>query len=185
MRGGSFVDEDGRTLMLRGVSFIGRPFPLDEADEHFARLQEWGFSFLRLLVPWEAVEHAGPGIYDEGYLEYLRAVVGKANALGMPICVDPHQDIWSRFSGGDGEPGWTLEAAGFDLSRLDETGAAITHQVHGDPFPRMIWPTNGGKLAAATILPLAQPCMEVGPGEHTPHGVSPAERRAGSGMAHG
>jgi hypothetical protein len=103
VRGGSFVDEDGRTLMLRGVSFIGRPFPLDESDEHFARLREWGFTFLRLLVPWEAV--------------------------------------------------------GFDLSRLDETGAAITH--------------------------LAQPCMEVGPGEHTPHGVSPAERRAGSGMAHG
>ncbi|MCX7039325.1 MAG: cellulase family glycosylhydrolase [Spirochaetes bacterium] len=182
VRGDSFVDENGRTLMLRGVnlggsskvpfipngathlgggfldhrgiSFVGRPFPLDEADEHLARLHEWGFTFLRLLVSWEAVEHAGPGIYDEEYLDYLRAVVGKANAFGMSICVDPHQDMWSRFSGGDGAPGWTLEAAGFDLARLDETGAAITHQVHGDPFPRMTWPTNGGKLAAATMFTL-------------------------------
>jgi hypothetical protein len=182
VRGDSFVDEDGRTLMLRGVnlggsskvpftpngathssegfldhrgvSFVGRPFPLDEADEHFARLREWGFTFLRLLVSWEAVEHAGPGVYDEEYLEYLRAVVGKANAFGMSICVDPHQDTWSRFSGGDGAPGWTLEAAGFDLARLDETGAAVTHQAHGDPFPRMTWPTNGGKLAAATMFTL-------------------------------
>ena len=62
--------------------------------------------------------------------------------------------MWSRWSGGDGAPGWTLEAAGFDLGRLDETGAAISHQVHGDPFPRMIWPTNSGKLAAATMFTL-------------------------------
>ena len=182
VHGDSFVDEDGRTLMLRGVSlggsskvpftpngathlregfldhrrvsFVGRPFPLDEADEHLARLRAWGFNFVRLLVPWEAVEHAGPGIHDEEYLEYLRAVVAKALALGISICVDPHQDTWSRFSGGAGAPGWTLEAAGFDLARLDETGAAVTHQVHGDPFPRMIWPTNGGKLAAATMFTL-------------------------------
>ncbi len=35
-----------------------------------------------------------------------------------------------------------------------ESGAAIVHQMHGDPFPRMIWPTNGSKLAAATLFTL-------------------------------
>ena len=40
-----------------GISFVGRPFPLAEADEHFARLRAWGLTFVRLLVPWEAVEH--------------------------------------------------------------------------------------------------------------------------------
>ena len=147
VRGDSFVDEDGRTLMLRGVNLGGSskvPFTPNGAT-HISG----GF-----------LDHRGiscPG--RPGYLEYLRAVVGKANAFGMSICVDPHQDIGSRFSGGDGAPGWTMEAAGFDLSRLDETGAAITHQVHGDPFPRMIWPTNGGKLAAATSMPPARSCM--------------------------
>lgn len=44
----------------RNVSFIGRPFPRDQADEHLSRLKRWGLTFVRLLVPWEALEHSGP-----------------------------------------------------------------------------------------------------------------------------
>ncbi len=138
----------------RHVSFVGRPFPLAEADEHLGRLAAWGFTFLRFLITWEAIEHAGPGIYDEAYLDYVAAVAERAAAHGLNLLIDPHQDVWSRFSGGDGAPGWTLEAAGFDLTRFAETGAAIVHATHGDPFPKMIWPTNGSKLAAATMFTL-------------------------------
>lgn len=138
----------------RNVSFIGRPFPLAEADEHFSRLRTWGLTFLRFLITWEAVEHAGPGIYDEAYLDYLHAVIKKAGEYGIDLFIDPHQDVWSRFSGGDGAPGWTLETAGLDMTHFDETGAAITHAIHGDPFPRMVWPTNNHKLAAATMYTL-------------------------------
>jgi hypothetical protein len=180
--GAWFKDEHGRTLILRGVnlggstkvpfrpdgatyiregfydhrdvSFVGRPFPLDEADEHFGRLRAWGLTTLRFLVTWEAIEHAGPGIYDEEYLDYLVAVVRKAGEHGLHLFVDPHQDVWSRMSGGDGAPGWTFEVMGMDVTRFSEAGAAIVHAVHGDPFPRMIWPTNYGKLAAATMFTL-------------------------------
>lgn len=175
-------DEAGRTLILRGVnlggsskvpyrpdgatyiregffdhrrvSFVGRPFPIEEADEHFTRLREWGLTFLRFLITWEAVEHEGPGIYDQEYLDYVRAVVEKAGEYGISLFIDPHQDVWSRFSGGDGAPGWTFEAVGLDIKRFAATGAAIVHAVHGDPFPRMIWPTNGNKMAAATMFTL-------------------------------
>jgi hypothetical protein len=138
----------------RTVSFIGKPFPLSDADEHFRRLREWGMLFLRFLVTWEAIEHAGPGEYDEAYLDYVRAVVQKAGEYDIRCFIDPHQDVWSRWTGGDGAPGWTLEAVGFDLTKLDQTGAAITHQNRGDPFPRMIWPTNYSKLGAATMFTL-------------------------------
>jgi hypothetical protein len=180
--GTDFKDEHGRTLILRGVnlggsskvpsqpdgathrregffdhrdvSFVGRPFPLEEAGEHFARLRRWGFTFLRLLITWEAIEHAGPGVYDQDYLDYLYEVVRLAGEHGMQLFIDPHQDVWSRLSGGDGAPGWTFEAAGLDVTRFSETGAAIVHAIHGDPFPRMIWPTNYHKLAAATMFTL-------------------------------
>ena len=182
IRDGSFKDEYGRTLLLRGVnlagsskmpfrpdgatyllegffdhrnvSFVGRPFPLAEADEHFSRLQAWGLTFERLVVPWEAIEHAGPGIYDLEYLDYLYAVVRKAGEHGISLFVDPHEDVWSRFSGGDGAPGWTFEAAGLDITHFKATGAALTHQEYGGPLPPMIWPTNNQKLAAASMFTL-------------------------------
>ncbi|MDI7276247.1 MAG: cellulase family glycosylhydrolase, partial [Anaerolineae bacterium] len=177
-----FRDEQGRTLLLRGVnlggsskvpfrpngathiregffdhrnvSFVGRPFPLAEADEHFARLRAWGLTFVRLLVTWEAIEHGGPGIYDEEYLDYIYQVARRAGEHGISLFVDPHQDVWSRFSGGDGAPGWTFEAVGMDITRFPETGAAIVHATHGDPLPHLIWPTNGDRLAAATMFTL-------------------------------
>jgi hypothetical protein len=177
-----FSDSTGRTIMLRGVnlggsskvpttpngatccsegffdtknvSFVGRPFLLEQADEHYSRLHAWGFNCLRFLITWEAIEHSGPGVYDEDYLDYLYQVVKKAGDYGFYVFIDPHQDVWSRFSGGDGAPGWTLECAGLDIRHFQDTGAAVVHQTHGDPFPRMIWPTNAYKLAAATMFTL-------------------------------
>jgi hypothetical protein len=182
IEGERFIDEAGRTLLLRGVnlggsskipmhpdgsthlrehflqhrtvSFVGRPFPLQEADLHFARLRSWGFTFLRLLVTWEAIEHAGPGLYDQDYLNYIVALVHKAAEYDIHLFIDSHQDVWSRFTGGDGAPGWTLEAVGMKLEALHAAGAVFVHQMHGDPFPRMIWPTNGSKLATATMFTL-------------------------------
>lgn len=180
IKGSQFVDEHGRTLHLRGVnlggsskmpytpdgrthinagffdhrtvSFVGRPFPLKEADEHFARLQRWGLTFLRFLVTWEAIEHTAPGEYDTDYLTYVRAIIDKAHEYGITVFIDPHQDVWSRFTGGDGAPGWTLEALGLDMTQFDQTAAAITHQHLGDSYPRMIWATNYNRLATATLF---------------------------------
>ncbi|MEL6272863.1 MAG: cellulase family glycosylhydrolase, partial [Chloroflexota bacterium] len=110
-------------------------------------------TFLRFQITWEAIEHAGPGIYDEAYLDYLHAVLEKAYDYGIDVFIDPHQDVWSRWTGGDGAPGWTLENIGMDLTKLDATGAAITHQM-ADEYARMIWLTNFYKFGAATMFTL-------------------------------
>ncbi|MBP7227736.1 MAG: cellulase family glycosylhydrolase [Longilinea sp.] len=177
-----FLDELGRRVLLRGVnlggsskvpvspdgsthlptdyadhrsvSFIGRPFPLEEADEHYRRLQSWGFNCLRFLTTWEAIEHAGPGQYDEAYLDYLYAVVKKARDYGFVVFIDPHQDVWSRMTGGDGAPGWTLELAGFEMGRLDAAEAAITMAGRYPAYPQMVWFSNYDRLACATMFTL-------------------------------
>ena len=138
----------------RDVSFIGRPFPLAEAEEHFRRLRDWGLSFTRFLVSWEAVEHRGPGEYDREYLDYLEAVLARGASLGLRFVVDFHQDTWSRFTGGDGAPGWTLEAAGLNARTLHAAGAAVLHRELGGRMPNLLWSTNYGKLGAATMATL-------------------------------
>ena len=142
------------------ISFVGRPFPLDKADEHFQRIQACGLTFVRLLVTWEAVEHAGPGEYDEEYLEYLLKIVRIAAKYNIACMIDPHQDVWSRWTGGDGAPAWTLELEGFNISELHESGASFTQQgyiiEHGDNigFPCMHWPSNHHRLATAAMFTL-------------------------------
>ncbi|MCL1837071.1 MAG: glycoside hydrolase family 5 protein, partial [Treponema sp.] len=190
----SILDGEGRALILRGAnlggsskipfgepgrglrpeslknpaeaSFVGRPFPLEEAESHFDRLSRAGMTFLRLIVTWEALEHAGPGQYDESYLAYLRKILQIAEQKGISVFIDPHQDVWSRWTGGDGAPAWTLETLGIDLDRLDTTGAAITRQRYAEfhqkrrssaeasPFPQMMWPSNYNRYAAATMFSL-------------------------------
>ncbi|KAJ3367517.1 hypothetical protein HDU91_001351 [Kappamyces sp. JEL0680] len=184
MNGRFFTANDGRTLFLRGVnlsgsvkqpftprlpshqpngffdgqnvSFVGRPFPLHEADEHFARLKLWGFNFLRFNITWEALEHSGPGIYDQEYMQYVCEILLKAKEYGFRAFIDPHQDVWSRFTGGSGAPLWTLQMVGFNVENFANSYAALVQNVYPDPaqFPKMIWPTNYFKLATATMFTL-------------------------------
>lgn len=147
---------DGRTFLRddfaghRAVSFVDRPFPLAEADRHFARLAHWGFNCVRLLTTWEAVEHAGPGEYDEAYLDYFASVCAAAGRHGLYVFVDFHQDVWSRMSGGDGAPGWTFESVGLDFVRFDAADAAHVMQHRYDAatggrqpaYPVMSWSGN-------------------------------------------
>ena len=41
------------------VSYVGRPFPLEQMDDHLSRIRDWGFKLIRLVVTWEAIEHSG------------------------------------------------------------------------------------------------------------------------------
>ncbi|KAN0133059.1 glycoside hydrolase [Lactarius tabidus] len=176
--GRHFVDGYGRVCNLRGVNlsgncktpvnddhttfpagaetvtFVGRPFPLEEAPQHLARLRRWGLTFVRFLITWEAVEHEGPGIYDTSYLAYIRAVLSLFPQYGLTAFVALHQDVWSRYAGGSGAPAWTLEHVGFDLNALEESGAAWLRGVCGGGHTeaeRGLWPCGYQKLAAATM----------------------------------
>lgn len=180
------VDDAGRKVLLRGVnlggsskvpftpngathrktdftdynvSFVGRPFPLKEADRHFQRIRHWGFNALRFIVTWEAIEHSGPRQYDKEYLEFVEEVLKVAAEHHFYTFIDPHQDLWSRASGGDGAPIWTFEKVGLDVTKFDESAAAFVMQHRYDPenpdsYPPMAWLQNYARFATCTMFTL-------------------------------
>ena len=71
--------------------------------------------------------------------------------------MDPHQDVWSRFTGGSGAPLWTLHACGLDPETFTANEAALVHNTYTGPkedYPRMMWPTNYTRLATETTFTL-------------------------------
>ncbi|KAL5377948.1 hypothetical protein PMIN06_010933 [Paraphaeosphaeria minitans] len=138
------------------VSFVNRPFSVEDAATHFARLRSWGYNTIRYIFTWEAIEHAGPGKYDEEWIQHTITILRKAKDYGFYIFMDPHQDVWSRFSGGSGAPMWTLYACGLDPTFFDVTQAALVQNLYPEPenYPKMIWATNYTRLACQVVFTL-------------------------------
>lgn len=138
------------------VSFVGRPFPLEEADKHFAEVRSWGHNTLRYVFTWEAIEHSGPGRYDDEFIAYTVEVLKKARQHGFLVFLDPHQDVWGRFSGGSGAPMWTYYAVGLNPKNFWPTRAAVVQNSLDDPenAPKMVWPTNYYRAVCQTMFAL-------------------------------
>ncbi len=118
---GRFADSRGRQVLLRGinvagdakypsepnqpshveedffdgdnVSFHKRPFGKEDAHVHFSRLRRYGYNTLRYVFTWEAIEAAGPGKYDEEWIQHTIDVLRLAKDYGFYIFMDPHQDV--------------------------------------------------------------------------------------------
>lgn len=138
------------------ASFVDRPFSVADAHTHFSRLKRWGYNCIRYIYTWEALEHAGPGKYDEEFIDHTIELLRIAKQYGFYVFMDPHQDVWSRYTGGSGAPMWTLYACGFDPQKLHKTQAAIVQNTWENPadFPRMAWATNYTRLCCQTIFTL-------------------------------
>lgn len=99
-------DDAGRQMLLRGVNLnhLGDYFQshpdlptvatLDDTD--WDDLAAQGLNVVRLITSWSAWEPERDQL-DTDYLARVRDAVAAANAHGMYVVIDMHQDAWSKF----------------------------------------------------------------------------------------
>ncbi|WP_374568627.1 cellulase family glycosylhydrolase [Ideonella sp.] len=115
-----FKDAQNRVVLLRGMNVSGTgkvpPFTLLSDAAQMTQLKTWGVNIIRLTFNWEAYEPTRCQ-YDAGYLGAYETIARWAEAAGIYVLVDFHQDTYSRYANhgcGDGFPSWAIAA---DLTR--------------------------------------------------------------------
>ncbi len=97
------------------------------SGDDFAQMRSLGFDVVRLVLNWSQLEPTA-GTYSATYLNRVAQVVGWARQQGIYVILDMHQDQYSRYivpaksgsapsgctpsGGGDGAPGWAVQADG-------------------------------------------------------------------------
>lgn len=105
---GQIVDVSGNPVVLKGVNLVckdrslGYIFP--DYKGIIAKIAELKMNVIRLGIFWDAIEPA-PGVYDDSYLCKVKDIVSEADAHGVAVYLDMHQDLFSSLHE-DGAPGW-------------------------------------------------------------------------------
>jgi endoglycosylceramidase len=123
LRCGRVTDAQGRVVNLWGVnarvdgvfdvSFDDGRIALETVPpftaEDTAQLRSWGFDSIRLPINWSGVEPTRDGGFREDYLDRVQQVLDLAQAAGLLVLVDFHQDAYGKDIGEDGAPLWAIE----------------------------------------------------------------------------
>jgi hypothetical protein len=141
--------DDPLNNMTEAPNYIGRPFPLADADKHFGIIKAMGFNAVRLLFNWEAVEPNQRGVYNTEYLDFFEKVISKANDHGIYVLLNAHENLFSRFHQAFynevplfGNRGDLLGMVGSLIPYLEKNGKVkknfYSDVVRGDGAPRWV-----------------------------------------------
>jgi endoglycosylceramidase len=119
-------DAKGRIVLLRGANVVSLEAippeqPVDVREQQFRFLARLGFNFVRLPIPWIAVEPR-PGVHDVDFLrDRVDPLLRAASDHGMQVILALQQARWaSCFLGDGGAPPWTC--AGADAGPSSQRG---------------------------------------------------------------
>src|SRR5581483_322989 len=101
----AILDSAGRQVLLHGVADnqLGDYYQVDPSQptvfplrrQDFTRMSELGFNVVRLVLSWSRLEPE-PGLLSASYLREVRRAVTWANASGLYVVLDMHQDAWGK-----------------------------------------------------------------------------------------
>lgn len=137
-------DGQGRVLLLRGANFGSStkvppflPCGPSLAGENFRTMKGYGFTVVRLLMIWEAIEPS-LGMFNTYYLDQLDTILAAADQAGISVFLDMHQDVFSRTFCGDGAPEWAA------LTYLEAPACPSPWPIPPGPSvsPPYFWPNN-------------------------------------------
>jgi len=116
--GGFLRAPDGRAVILRGVNLSGTqknaPYLDDKTADDYTRVRaDWGMNAIRFVMTWSAVE-PDEGRYDDAYLDAVAARMQWADAAGLAVVLDMHEDVYGEGFGFDGAPRWTCDQGRYD-----------------------------------------------------------------------
>jgi len=171
-RSGRFrlVDEFGRERVVRGINLAtmggrnhsgvpidpdlyaeGKCPPNDPAwfqppicENDIRELRAHGFDAVRLLVHWSHIEPT-PGTYSEMYFRRINQIVDWAEAAGVDVLVDFHEDNFANISRAccpdDGAPAWAWLVDESQLTVAEKVEIAVLKKL----VPQLEW--AGAELA--------------------------------------
>ncbi len=113
-QGMQLKDEQGNPVLFRGINLIdkgtrtagGWRFIPDWPDDLMQRFADMGINVVRLGILWAALEPE-PGQFDEEYLAFIDRQLDLAEAAGIAVYLDMHQDLYAQ-AYSDGAPDWAV-----------------------------------------------------------------------------
>lgn len=107
------ADAEGRALQHRGFN-TGKEMTADTAEitePLMATAAASGLDLMRLSWQWHKLEPTDDG-WDEAYLDQIVAALDLAEAHGVSVVLDNHQDVFGPRFGGNGVPEWATRDDG-------------------------------------------------------------------------
>ncbi len=105
------ADAGGRALQFRGIN-VKADHPAEAAtDQLLADAEARGFNLLRLAVYWDEMEPTDDH-WNEDYFAEIATVLDRAEAHGIWVALDMHQDTFSTAFNGKGMPLWVTDDGG-------------------------------------------------------------------------